>query len=442
VIRKANRQRKPASSEFTSVVEGPRFVLNRGEETAYRLRLAEFQAGTQSLGFGGLGVSGHIDPAVVITGLQASKLLEEEDAVFKARKPIEPLRSNWEGVSETERNKQELAYTIKYYDRPWFRVDANSCRWEDIRLWGKYVREVDPRNHPQVRTQPTKSGMVEQWRALVSLAIRFRESIDIAKDDEFIRSNTGFVCLTKPGPVHDKANIFLGGAGEHVFLATFSRTLVDFQKADDRYAGDNRVGSWQNFTWKRDANGEIVTSADGRREVGETWEQTHQSTYAGSAVLAWAFAQRRLQKIYDACSPFFRLQMSATAECLVGLGPILGWGPNDFAVVERAEREVIAIAPQLIKPATSTLTVEPPRGQPRWVTVSQLKAVAKRVLKSESDWSDSWGRVREAAGVIVPRGRKNHSLSPEEVVRCVSVVSQVIAFGGTDIANAWRDDFL
>jgi hypothetical protein len=295
-------------------------------------------------------------PDFVIAAYQASNLLEEDDAVFLRRERYEPLPVNFDALPLEDRQRLSREHhDNQSRNRLWYRIDENSTQWDHLELWGKFVYSIGLGDSGFSLEQATHSGAVEQWRALAHSAMTYQYRWRAAFESDLWKSPdmAGFVRGENP----DSQHIVLGKTNDLPCYAALPRELVDRWLTQQRH--DSPTLKWKTGYMKLDATGEIVRESDGNIVYREQWERTHQSTHAGSAALAWAFAQRRLRRMFDKLGPALRLQMPSTVKCLTSLRPIIGWQDADFDLVRRVEIELIAVAGELVGEAKEKVANPP-----------------------------------------------------------------------------------
>lgn len=194
---------------------------------------------------------------------------------------------------------------------------------------------------------------------------------------------------------------------------------------------------------------------------------------AGHAVLFWATMHTRLRSMLGKLKDYRdRAVMQNAHRFIIESKPVLEWEQQDIDTLNAVRGEVLALdrywddfftpsdqasagsADGTLKPElkqSEDVTAQVDRNNAQSisttsafspVTIAAMKTVARQVLDSKGDWSDSWQRVCKAAGVVVPRGMKNRELSRDEVMRCVNAVAKVVVFKGQDIAAAWIQKFV
>jgi hypothetical protein len=321
----------------------PRLICERHAYMMLRLERAAFENKSQRVDEEQ--ISSTIPPEAVVAAFQASGFLEHgprgtlSDAVFVRQERIEPLPIDYDQRSDDE--KRRIADELnrkRFGKRQWFAVDENALVWDSVELWGREVLVTQPSPSGHAPMQVTKSGMVEQWRHLMQLAVRYRQNWAFALCQPALHKEAGFVeNMSRETPA-----ICLAVTNGAPVYAAIPKSIVE--RWNEEQGQPTSTYGWTVQVPAYGPDGRPQFRKDGELEVAERWERTHEATSAGSAVLAWAFAQLRLRRIFDALDVGERAGMPSVAKCLVHLGPILGWKQTDFDLVARAEIELIAVA--------------------------------------------------------------------------------------------------
>jgi hypothetical protein len=321
----------------------PRLVCERYANMMLRLERAAFENESQRIDE--TEISSTIPPEAVVAAFQACGFLEHgprgtlSDAVFVRQERIEPLPLDYDNRSDAEKRRivDELDRK-RFGKRQWFAVDENALVWDSVELWGREVLVTQPSPSGHAPKQVTKSGMVEQWRHLMQLAVRYRQNWAFALGQPALQREAGFVeNMSRETPA-----ICLAVTSGAPVYAAIPKSIVE--RWNEERGQPTSTYGWTVQIPAYGPDGRPQLRDDGELEVAERWERTYEATSAGSAVLAWAFAQLRLRRIFDALDVGERAGMPAVAKCLAHLGPILGWADADFELVERAELEVLAVA--------------------------------------------------------------------------------------------------
>jgi hypothetical protein len=420
----------------------PCLIPGHHARTFVRLRLHEYTNNSRELAeFTGFG---DVPPQAVIAGYQASGLLNERsggemtDAVFLRHQRVEPLPLQVESLSGEERaellENHQIAKRIA--ERTWSIVNEHECVWDDVQLWGREVFSIRSffGNHPPL--QLTHSGMVEQWRMLATLAVQYLKSWQLLTRSKESSPDAGFVERCPGGDdllvVAQSDRALVCAAIPRIMMGKFG-------------SGSGASGMfWKDGILELDERGNTKFDSMGVPIFKARWERTHWASFAGTAVLAWAFAQVRLRRIFDALDVSERTTMQATARCLAHLAPILIWEDEDLDLVERVELEVIAAAasPRL-QGASKHQRADPPPMSVEAQPLPRFDGWTKKELCRQMDCKGTtFDTIRKAAFLPAqPRGGEGAAFrySPTQVRKLIAACRAVDAREHPVRANKWRE---